>query len=90
MIANDIASLPNAASLVVNICQTNNGATKTLSGTCSGIATDPEPANFVLVSVDVKYTYQPFISAFSFPKLGVYMTLPPTTVEKVAMMRSIQ
>jgi len=90
MITNDIASLPNAASLVVNICQTNNGTTKVLSGTCTGIATDPEPTNFVLVSVDVKYTYRPFISVFSFPKLGVYMTMPPTTVEKVAMMRAIQ
>ena len=90
MITNDIASLPNAASLVVNICQTNNGTTITLSGTCSGIATDPEVANFVLTSVDVKYTYQPFIPIYSFPRLGVYMTLPPTTVEKVAMMRTIQ
>ena len=90
MITNDIASLPNAASLVVNICQTNNGTTTVLSGTCSGIATDPEVASFVLTSVDVKYTYKPFIPVFSFPKLGVYMTLPPTTVEKVAVMRTIQ
>ena len=89
MITTDISSLPNSASLVVNVCQTNNGTTKVLTGTCSSIAADPEPANFTLISVDVTYTYKPFIGVFSFPNLGVYLTLPPTSIRKVAVMRVI-
>jgi Flp pilus assembly protein TadG len=89
MITTDVSSLPNAASLVVNVCQTNNGTTKTLAGTCSSIAADPEPTNFVLTSVDVTYTYKPFVAVFSFPKLGVYLTLPATSIRKVAVMRVI-
>jgi Flp pilus assembly protein TadG len=90
MITADIASLPNSGSLVVNVCQTNNGTTRTLTGTCSSIAADPEVTNFVLTSVDVKYTYQPFVKVFSFPKLGVFLTLPQTAIRKVAVMRAIQ
>jgi Flp pilus assembly protein TadG len=90
LIVQDILSLPNAASLSVNICQNNNGTTKTLQGTCTAVPADPESASYVLTSVDVTYTYVPFISAWSFPKLGVFLTVPPTTLHQRAEMRTIQ
>ena len=82
LIASDISSLPNQASLDVKVC-TNNGGTiqktelETAAcsiGTCAGVAcADPEggtPALFVLATVDVTYCYQAPIPFFDFPKLG--------------------
>ncbi len=89
LITTDIASLPNNPSLSVNICQNNNTAVATLSGTCSSIALDPEPTNYVLTSIDVTYTYVPFIPLFSFPNLNIYATIPPTTIHRRAVMRVI-
>ena len=88
LITTEIASLPNNPSLSVNVCQNNNGTVTTLSGTCSSIASDPEPTNYVLTSIDVTYTYQPFIPLFSFPNLHINATLPATTIHRRAVMRS--
>lgn len=91
VIAQEVSSLPNGASITINICTNNNGTVTTVSGTCTSIPSDAEPANFVLRSVDVTYTYVPFIPAgFQFPNLHVYATLPPTSIHRRAVMRSIQ
>jgi hypothetical protein len=94
LIAADISSLPNRASLVVNICQSiNGGAGIPLPGsgsTCTSIPTDPEPTSYVLTSIDVTYTYLPFIPLFSFPGLHIFATIPPATIHRRAVMRSIQ
>lgn len=88
LITTDISSLPNRSSLVVNVCQNFNG---TVTGTCTSMPSDPEPANYVLTAIDVTYTYQPFIPAgFQFPKLNVYATIPPTTIHRRAVMRMEQ
>ncbi len=90
LITQDIYSLPNKSSLVVNVCQNFNGTVKALAGTCSAIPADPEPSNYMLTSVDVTYTYKPFIPAgFQFPNLNLYATIPPTTVHRRAVMRTI-
>jgi uncharacterized protein (UPF0333 family) len=90
LITTEIASLPNNPSLSVNICQTNNGPPQTLLGTCSSILADPEPASYVLTSIDVTYTYKPFIPLFSFPNLHINATIPPTSIHRRAVMRSLQ
>jgi Flp pilus assembly protein TadG len=93
LITTEIASLPNNPSLSVNICKNNQNATPpvtTLAGTCSSIASDPEPTNYVLTSIDVTYTYVPFIPLFSFPNLHINATLPATTIHRRAVMRSMQ
>jgi len=95
LITTEIASLPNNPSLSVNVCQNNNGAFKTVSGSCSSFqsdpnSTDPEPANYVVTGIDVTYTYVPFIPLFSFPSLNINATIPPTTIHRRAVMRSIQ
>jgi Flp pilus assembly protein TadG len=91
VITSDVSSLPNSSSLTVNICQNYDGTVTTLSGTCTSVPSDPEPASYLLTSVDVTYTYQPFISTgFQFPNLGIYATLPPTTIHRRALMRTIQ
>ena len=91
LITQDMSSLPNASSQTVNICQNFNGTVTTLAGTCSSIPTDPEPTSYVLTSVDVTYTYVPFIPAgFQFPNLNIYATIPPTTIHRRSVMRSFQ
>ena len=88
IITSEVASLPNNPSLVVNACENNNGTITTLAGTCSGIASDPEAASFILTSIDVTYTYQPLIPAgFRFPNLNIYLTIPSSTVHRTAVMR---
>jgi hypothetical protein len=90
LITQDISSLLNRASLTVNVCQNNNGTVAALAGTCSGVASDPEPSTYVLASVDVTYTYQPLIPLFKFPKLGISATLPPTTIHRRTYMRVLK
>lgn len=91
MIAQEISSLPNRTSLVVNICQSNNGSVSTLLGSCTSVPADPEPASYVLTTVDVLYTYKPFIPAgFQFKNLNIYASIPPTTVLRRTVMRNLQ
>ena len=86
----DAYSLPNKSSLQISICQNYNGTVTTLSGTCTGTVADPE-TSFALLTVDVTYTYQPFLPAgFKFPNLNIYATIPPTTIHRKAVMRVIQ
>lgn len=90
LVTTDISSLLNRSSLVVRTCSNNNGTVS-----CSGAGSytppaDPESANYVLVSVDVTYTYEPPIPLWSFPDVNVYATLPPTTVHRRTLMRRLQ
>jgi Flp pilus assembly protein TadG len=90
LITQDISSLPNNASVAVNICENNNGTITTRAGTCTSIPADPEPTAYVEISIAVTYTYVPFIgSGFQFPGLGIYATIPPTTITRRAVMRRI-
>jgi len=91
LISQDVFSLPNKATLVVNVCQKYQATVTTLSGTCVVTLADPEPSSFVLLTVDVTYTYQPLLPAgFKFPNLNIYATIPPTTIHRKAVMRVIQ
>jgi Flp pilus assembly protein TadG len=87
LITNEIASLPNNPSLSVSVCQ--SGGTTTATGACTSLA-DPEAASYVLTSIDVTYTYKPFIPLFSFPNLHINATLPTTTIHRRAVMRVMQ
>jgi Flp pilus assembly protein TadG len=93
VITQETTSLPNGSTVTINVCQNNQGtisALKSSGSTCGSIPSDPESSSYVLTSVTVSYTYKPFIAAFQFPRLGVYLTLPPTTITQQAVMRSIQ
>jgi Flp pilus assembly protein TadG len=90
LITSDVSSLLNRASLAVRVCKNNNGV-----HTCSGPGAytppaDPEPTKYVLVSVDVTYTYQPLLPLWDFPALGIHATLPTTTIHRQASMRMLQ
>jgi Flp pilus assembly protein TadG len=89
VIQHDMQGLPNLASLSINVCQNKNGTVTTLAGTCTSVPADPEASVYTLTTVDVTYTYAPFIPVFSFPNLGIYLTIPPTTVYQRAEMRQI-
>jgi Flp pilus assembly protein TadG len=89
VITQDISSLKNRASLVVRVCSNNNGTIT--PNTCPGtIPADPEPATYVLTTIDVTYTYVPLIPLWNFSALGIRATLPPTTIHRQAVMRMIQ
>jgi hypothetical protein len=51
---------------------------------------DPEAPAYILATVDVTYTYKPYIPLFSFPKLGISATLPPSTIHRKAVVRMLQ
>ena len=99
LVTNDIVSLPNASSLQVRVCKSNNGVEvcTCMVGACTGMAgtpTDPENSGtvalYVLAAVDASYTYQPLIPLWSFPGLGITATLPPTTIRRKGVMRMMQ
>jgi Flp pilus assembly protein TadG/uncharacterized membrane protein (UPF0127 family) len=98
IITNDISALPNRASLSVRICTNNNGVLTVIyptGGTCpttgsAAIATDPEPTNYVLASIDVTYTYVPLVAAWDFSRLNIHLTLPATTIHRRSVMRMLQ
>jgi Flp pilus assembly protein TadG len=94
LITADLISLPNRASAVVQVCTNNNGeiVCSPSGGTLPSIPNDPEntlgaQGIYVLGTVDVTYTYKPFISFWSFPGLGINLTLPPTAIHRQAVMR---
>jgi Flp pilus assembly protein TadG len=90
VITKDVSSLPNHASAVINVCQNNGGTISAIYGTCTNMPADPEPTSYILITVDVTYTYQPFIPAgFQFRNLNVYATIPATTIHRRAVMRSL-
>jgi Flp pilus assembly protein TadG len=90
LVTNDISSLVERSSLLVRACTNNNG-TVTCSGSGTSVPpTDPEPATYVSASVDVTYTYRPFIPLWSFPSMNIYATLPAATVHSRGVMRVLQ
>jgi len=96
LITADTTALLNNTTVAVCVSKNNNGVI-TANGDCTGANSSPaaaesggEAANFVMASVDVRYTYQPYISLWSFPGLGIRSTLPPTSVHRRAVMRMIQ
>jgi Flp pilus assembly protein TadG len=83
LVTADVSSLLNRSSLVVAICPPPTTG-------CAGLL-DPEAAQgYTLATVDVTYTYKPLIPLFSFPRLGISATIPPTTIHRKAVMRMIQ
>lgn len=96
IITNDMASLPGTPTVAV--CKCSGTATSpcpsanvtALSGTCSSVPNDPEAPLYVLTTVDVTYTYTPLIPALNFTALGIHATIPPTSIHRRAVMRSIQ
>ena len=85
LVTSDVSSLLNRSSLAVAIC---TNSTTSANG-CTTL-TDPEAPAFTLATVDVTYTYKPFIPLFSFPKLGISATLPPGTIHRKAVVRMLQ
>jgi Flp pilus assembly protein TadG len=85
LVTNDVTSLMNRSSVVVAIC-TN----KTVAANGCTTFFDPEAPTYTLATVDVTYTYKPFIPLFSFPDLGISATLPSTTIHRKAVVRMLQ
>jgi hypothetical protein len=95
LVRNDLAALPNAATLAqVRVCSNNPFRDPVVK--CSGTGTtvdpppDPEhgpsagvPAPYVLGTVDVTYRYQPIVPL-------AYLTLPPAIIQQRSAMRFLQ
>ncbi len=91
LIASDLAALPNYSSTNpgVEVCWNNNGAVTSITGACSSPSADPEAASFTAVSVDLTYTYTPFITAFDIPTLGIHLPAMLTSIHRRIVMRFI-
>ena len=90
LVATDISSLLNHSSVAVRVC-TNRNAVTTCSGPGSGVPpADPEPLTYLSASVDVTYTYQPFIPLFDFTALAIHAILPGATIHSRGVMRVAQ
>jgi Flp pilus assembly protein TadG len=85
LVTSEMASLKNKASLVVATC---TNATAAANG-CTTLY-DPEAPAYTLATVDVTYTYKPYIPLFSFPHMNISATLPSATVHRKAVMRMLQ
>jgi Flp pilus assembly protein TadG len=85
LVTNDASTLLNRSSLVVAICTNST----TAANGCTALI-DPEAPAYTLATVDVTYTYKPFIPLFSFPKLGISATLPSSTIHRKAVVRMLQ
>ena len=85
LVTNDVTSLLNKSSIVVATCTNNTAA----ANSCTTLS-DPEAPTYTLATVDVTYTYNPFIPLFSFPSLGISATLPSTAIHRKAVMRMLQ
>ncbi len=85
LVANDVASLMNEASIVTATC---TNATTAANG-CTSLF-DPEAPAYTLATVDVTYTYNPFIPLFSFPRLGISATLPTSSIHRKTVVRMLQ
>jgi Flp pilus assembly protein TadG len=88
LVTADVSSLLNRSSLVVAICSNS-----TTAATGCTTFVDPEATTstlYTLATVDVTYTYVPFIPLFSFPHLGISATLPSSTIHRKAVMRMLQ
>lgn len=97
LIVEDLKSLPNPGSIQVCVSRSDKvGAICNAGAAPPGAppaADTPEgnpPVTFIVAAVDVSYTYQPIIPTWSFPGLGIYSTLPPTTLHRQARMRLLQ
>lgn len=86
LVNEDLRALPNSASATVRVCSNNNG-TITCSSAGGSPPPDPETSLYITGSVEVTYTYTPFVSSWNFPKLNIFTTLPPTTIHRMAVMR---
>jgi Flp pilus assembly protein TadG len=85
LVTSDVASLLNKASVLVATC---TNATTAANG-CTTFF-DPEAPTYTLATVDVTYTYNPFIPLFSFPRLGISATLPTSSIHRKAVVRMMQ
>ncbi len=85
IVTNDVSSLMNRSSVAVAMCTNNTAA----ANGCTALF-DPEAPAYTLATVDVTYTYKPFIPLFSFPKLGISATLPSGTIHRKVVMRMLQ
>ena len=100
IVTTDMSALLNSASLAVRVCTQTLDASNNPTTTCDSVGTGsftdppsdtrPEGHLYALAWVDVQYTYQPYIGALNFPALGIYTTLPPSTIRRQSVMRMLQ
>lgn len=96
LVQNDLHPLPNSGTSGLKVCVYPN--TSGAWDCTTGATTPSVPAadtaengiTYPVAAVDVKYTFQPYISLWDFSRLGVHLTLPPTTIHKQAVMRIMQ
>lgn len=89
LVTQDVYSLPNKASVSVVVCTNSTIAAVNCPG-AAALPADPEAPLYSVTSVDVTYTYVPFVSLWNFNARGIHATLPATTIHRRSIMRAIQ
>jgi Flp pilus assembly protein TadG len=87
LVLQDLVSLPNAAAAQVHVCERTAAATTCVGPGSGSPPLDTETVPYTTLSVDVRYTYTPFIPLFEFPALKIHATLPPTAIHRQSVMR---
>jgi hypothetical protein len=99
LVVADSATLLNPANVSVRACKENKvNPSASLCSTFGSAVFTTNPtldsrgeANFYTMAwVDVQYDYEPYISLFTVPVLGVPLTTPPTTLRSRSVMRMLQ
>ncbi len=98
LVTADVRALRNKGSVVIRICRYDQLDNSTIICDLGASGDYPNPPAdtraegllYEMMWVDIVYNYQPLIPAFSFPNLGVYLTLPPTTLRRQTVMRVMQ
>jgi hypothetical protein len=99
LVLNDLHHLPNSSGATVTVCsRVPSNSTLASSITCDGPGTyspprdaNAEASHYAMGSVDVVYTYSPFIAMFDFSNLGIHLTLLPSNrIHRQGSMRILQ
>ena len=95
LVLNDIHALPNSSTAQVCVSLSTSATVSCNTGTAPASAppaADSAEAGitYPVGAVDVTYTYTPLISLWSFPRLGIRATIPPTAIHRQATMRFLQ
>jgi Flp pilus assembly protein TadG len=87
LVQDAMQGLPNGTSATIAVCSKQNGVAAVCLPSGSTAPPDDPETSFAIGSVDVTYTYTPYVSAWDFSGLGVHLTLPPTTIHRRCVMR---
>jgi Flp pilus assembly protein TadG len=89
-----IRQILSNSGLGMQYCLNTNNTTSPVSATCPSFSVDPIPAEpeggtYTLIVVDVSYRYDPIFPSLNLPMLGLYSTIPSSTIKRRVVTRML-